>query len=68
MKIGRYSAQLTAARTQSGEFRDSVLRIWEESDATTEKLVHFHKPFGTENEAKAYAEAQTLLRVKDGVW
>lgn len=68
MKIGRYSVQFSATKTEGGHFGGSVLLTWDEADATIEKLVHFHKPFATEEEARKHAEAQTLVRVQDGVW
>ena len=48
----------------SGKFTGTAAVLFDEDDATIEKLIHFHKEFATEAEATTHAEQQAQARFK----
>jgi hypothetical protein len=63
--LGKYSIRCSGQQLKSGRFTGTAAVVWDEADATIEKLWHFHKEFNTEAEAMTYALQQAEVRYRD---
>ncbi|XHS78531.1 hypothetical protein ACFJGW_00745 [Burkholderiaceae bacterium UC74_6] len=67
VRMGKYSVEGSASQRDGGKFVGTASLVWDDDDATCEKLMHFHKAFDSEVEAIKHALAQVQLRVNDGL-
>jgi hypothetical protein len=65
-KIGKYLVYGQSQKVPSGNFCGTARLVWDETDATCERLFHFFKEFSTAAEAEAHALEQVAIRVHDG--